>query len=73
MELQWVPFHQEINKLKIIYKNNGHAKSFVDLCIKKFLDNIFIKKEIVLKASKKELIYILPFIGNKSATENLFS
>ena len=66
VELQWVPFHQEIDKLKIIYKNNGHAESFVYLCIKKFLDNIFVKKEIVLKASKKELIHILPFNGNKS-------
>ena len=41
-------------------------KDFVDLCIKKYLDKVFIKKEVVLKASKKELICVLPFIGNKS-------
>ena len=46
-------FHQEIDKLKTIFENNGYPK-------------VFIKKEVVLKASKKELICVLPFIGNKS-------
>ena len=59
-------FYQEINKLKTIFENNGYPKSFVDLCMKKYLDKVFIKKEVVLKASKKELICVLPFIGNKS-------
>ena len=54
-------FYQEIDKLKTIFENNGYPKSFVDLCMK-----VFMKKEVVLKASKKELICILPFIGNKS-------
>ena len=60
------PFHQEIDKLKTIFKNNGYLKRFVDLCVKKHLDKVFIKKEVVLKASKKKLTCILPFIGNKS-------
>ena len=59
-------FHQEIDKLKTIFKNNGYPKSFADFCIKKYLDNVFIKKKVVLKASKKELICILPFLGKKS-------
>ena len=59
-------FHQEIDKLKTIFENNGYPKSFVDFCIKKYLDKVFIKKEVVLKASKKELICILPFLGKKS-------
>ena len=58
--------YQEIDKLKTIFKDNGYPKSFVDLCIKKYLDKVFIKKDVVLKASKKELIYVLPFIGNKA-------
>ena len=33
--------------------------------MKKYLDKVFIKKKVVLKASKNELICILPFIGNK--------
>ena len=59
-------FHQEIDKLKTIFENNGYPKSFVDLCIKKYLDNVFIKNEVVLKASKKELICVLPFLGKRS-------
>ena len=30
-------FHQEIDKLRIIFKNSGYPKSFVDLCVKKIL------------------------------------
>ena len=59
-------FHKEIDKLKTIFEKSDYPKSFVDLCIKKYLDKVFIKKEVVLKASKKELICVLPVIGNKS-------
>ena len=52
-------FNQKIDKLKIIFENNGYPKGFVEVCIKKYLDK-------VLKTSKKELICVLPFIGNKS-------
>ena len=48
---------------RLFFENNGYPKSFVDLCIKKYLDKVFIKKEVVLKPSKKE---VLSFIGNKS-------
>ena len=56
-------FHQEIDKLNTIY---GYHKSFVDFCMKKYLDKVFIKKELVLKSSKDELIFVLPFSGKKS-------
>ena len=59
-------FHQEIDKLKTIFEYNDYPKSFVDFCIKKYLDKVFIKKKVVLKASKKELICVLPFLGKKS-------
>ena len=49
-----------------VFKSNAYPKSFVDLCIKKYLDHVFITKKVVLKASEKELICVLPFIGNKS-------
>ena len=55
-------FHQEIDKLKTTFENNGYPKSFVDFCIKKFLDKVFIKKKVILKASKKELICGLHFL-----------
>ena len=59
-------FHLEIDKLKTIFENNGYPKSFVDFCFKKYLGKVFIKKKVVLKASKKELICVLPFPGKKS-------
>ena len=43
-------FHQEIDKFKTIFENNGYSKSFVDFFIKKYLDKVFIKKKVVLKA-----------------------
>ena len=59
-------FDQEIDKLQTIFGNNSYLKSFIDFCIKKYLDKVFIKKEVVLELSKKELICILPFLGKKS-------
>ena len=52
--------HDEINKLKIVFENNGYPKSFADWYIKKYLDKIFIKK-VILNVSKWELIFVLPF------------
>ena len=59
-------FHREIDKLKTIFKSNGYPTRFADPCMKKYLDNVFVRKEVVLKTSKKELICVIPFIGNKS-------
>ena len=59
-------FNQESGKVKTIIENNGYPKSFVDFYIKKYLDKVFIKEELVRKASKKEVIFVLLFIGKKS-------
>ena len=59
-------FYHEIDKLMTISENNGYLKSFVGLCIKMYFDKVFIKKEVVMKASKIELICVLSFIGKKS-------
>ena len=63
-------FHQEILKLKDIFKRNGYSTSFIDNCVKRFLDKVFIKKKSFLTASKKELVCVLPFIGKKSLQLN---
>ena len=47
-------------------KRNGYPSSFIDVCIKKFLDRLFIDKKVFSVAPKKELICVLPFIGKKS-------
>ena len=49
-----------------VFENNGYLKSFVGHCIKMYFDKVFIKKEVVMKASKMELICVLSFIGKKS-------
>ena len=39
-------FHQEILNLKDIFKRNGYHCNFIDVCIKRFLNNIFIDKKV---------------------------
>ena len=58
--------HQEILKLKDIFKRNGYPINFIDKCVKRFLDKVFVEKKTFLTASKKQLLCVLPFIGKKS-------
>ena len=46
-------FHQEILNLKDISKRNGYSFNFIDVYIKRFLNNIFINKKIHALAPKK--------------------
>ena len=39
-------FHQEIETLKSIFKRNNYSQNFVNKYIKKFLNKLFIKKEL---------------------------
>ena len=60
-------FHQEYEKLKTIFEKTVIPKVLlISVLESTYFDIVFIKKEVVLKSSKKELICILPFIGNKS-------
>ena len=59
-------FHQEILNLKDIFKRNGYSYNFIDVCIKRFLNNIFIDQKVYALAPKKELVCVLPFFGKKS-------
>ena len=38
-------FHQEIDKLKTIFENNGYPKCFVAFCIKTYLDKVLWKRK----------------------------
>ena len=58
--------HQEILKLKDIFKRNGYPISFIDKRVKRFLDKVFIEKKAFLTVSKKQLVCVLPFIGKTS-------
>ena len=59
-------FHQEIGNLKNIFRNNGYSVNFSDFGIKKYLNNLFVKKKVYLLAPKKQLTCFLSFLNKKS-------
>ena len=70
-------FHLEVLQFKKIFLMNGYPSSFIDSCIRKFLDKIFIKKDIKSNVPKKEFFIVLPYLGNLSSKiqkrlQNLF-
>ena len=50
--------HNEIVYLKKIFKRNRYLNDFVDLCIKKFFDKLYITKKIYQTIEKKQLMII---------------
>ena len=46
-------FHQEILTLKNNFLKNGYPFNFINVCIKRFLNNIFIDKKVHALAPKK--------------------
>ena len=48
-------FRQEILKLKDIFKRNGYPISFIDKCVKRVLDKVFIEKKNVFDCVKKAI------------------
>ena len=59
-------FLQEMENLKNIFRTSDYPVNFTDFCIKKYLDNLYVKKEVYLLAPKKQLTCVLPFLGKKS-------
>ena len=54
-------FHQEIEYLKNIFRKNSYRVSFTDFCVKKYLDNLYVKKEAYLVAPKDSEPVLLHF------------
>ena len=61
-------FHEEVCKLKTLFKKNGYKENFFDKCLKKFLDKIYTKKISVYNVPKKDICIVLPFLGKLSLT-----
>ena len=59
-------FHEEIVKLKRIFKRNSYPEKFTDRCIKDFLNKLHVPKVIELTAARKELILVLLYFGQQS-------
>ena len=60
-------FHFEVETLKKTLHKNTYPTNFVDKCISKFINNIFVQKPVVTSVPKLELRIILPFLGNISS------
>ena len=41
---------------------------FIDICIQKFLNNMFIQRPQLFTVSKKEVVIVLPYFGKISQT-----
>ena len=54
-------FHIEVEHLRKIFKCNKYPVNIVDQCIKKFLDKLYVPKQIVPTLPKRKLLVVLPF------------
>ena len=54
-------FHFENENLKEILLSNGYSNKFIDKCISKFMNKLYIKKPVMLTVPKKPLYLVLPF------------
>ena len=55
-------YHFEIEKPKEILLSTEYSNKFIDKCISKFMNKLYIKKSIILTVSKKQLYLVLPYI-----------
>ena len=62
----FIGLHEEIVKLKDILRRNSYPPKFLDRCVFKFLNKLYVKRETVLTAPKKEVTIVLPFLGSNS-------
>ena len=60
-------FHVEVETLKKTLHKNAYPKKFVDKCIAKFVNNIFVQKPVVTTVPKLELRIVLSYLGNISS------
>ena len=59
-------FHRQIKTLKSIFRQNNYPQNLVNQCIKKFLNKLFIKKDLNFIVSKRKLTFLLPYLGKLS-------
>ena len=59
-------FDIEVEHLRIILKCNNYPVNVIDQCIKKFLDKLYVPKQIVSTVPKRDLLVVLPFLGTFS-------
>jgi hypothetical protein len=62
----YASFHEQVTFLQKILSWNGYASSFIDSCVKTFLDNRFCTKDVVSTVEKCPVVVVLPFLGSSS-------
>ena len=63
-------FHFEIENLNKILLSNGYSNTFIDKCLSKFMDKLYVKKPVIETIPKKQLYLLLPLKGKMSALVN---
>ena len=58
--------HEEIVKLKEIFKRNSYPEKFIDDVLIYFSNKLRVPKVAELTTAKKELILVLPYLGQQS-------
>ena len=46
-----------------VFKKNEYPQFFIDKCIKKYLNKLFVPKRIIHTVDKKQVLLVLPFLG----------
>ena len=59
-------FHIKVESMRSIFKCNNDPVNIIDQYIKKFLNKLYIPKQIVPTIPKKELLVVLPYLGRFS-------
>ena len=59
-------FYIEVEHLRGNFKCSNYSVNIIDQCIKKFLDKLYVPKQILPTIPKKELLVVLPFLGKFS-------
>ena len=60
-------FHFEVGTLKKTLHKIAYSTTFVDKCVAKFVNNIFIQKPVFTTVPKLELRIVLPYLGDISS------
>ena len=69
MSMDWFLYDNglRLERVKEILFSNGYSNKFIDKCISKFMNKLYIKKPVMLTVPKKQLYLVLPYMGKMSA------
>ena len=56
-------FHIKVELLRSIFKCNNYPVNIIHQCMKKFLDKLYVPKQIIPTEPKKKSLVVLPYLG----------